>query len=589
MALLNHDQSKTRKPRVPAARLGVAIDARRNEVIVAREHPEMDFQVTRCPFGDDFDRLTVGEIAVTALHAAAFTNPVSAEVVSSDLGDDAVTEKLAEIIQRDPAWILSRPPEEVTCNWARNDTEQIVLTEAQSQTVQEALNDVDHLITAAEIVKAPSFRVRFETPMHALVRFCAAKHAALAQMSDAATVAFLFITQAGYGVGLWSRRTGLLHETEQILAPDLTAQEIGEQVGDLLRSLLSPSSLKDFGLGPATLLAIALTPDLPGSLIAEINDCLSGLEVELLRSASNGCDDLMEMLAIGAICSIEKLPELDLGDDLRPRAERINARRQAETAARLSQRKQKAALALMIPFLVLCGALLGSHLYISQQVARIAEMQAKEEREKARLQSAESLRRSAEENFKWYVSTINQIIELKQKQPSTMSLLLDLDRRWPASDPTWRLAALRTSPQGAIEIRGTTGSQEAITQFVSALEFGGNFSGIQPEVKDRLLSANDSAANQSSKPVLEFSVKATYAPLAGLLVPARTPTSPNNIMPSRSMMPMPGTAPPAPALTPLPKSDAPVGLAPGQTTSPASPSPTSGENSVKAQNQGGLR
>jgi len=353
----NHHHDASPRPRERAARLGVVIDTLRNEVVVARQDPGESLRVTRYPSGDPLSRLAVGEIAMTSLSAGAFTNPVSAEVVPPGLDGDAITEKLAETIERDPAWVLSRSPEEVACNWASNSAGQVVITEAESRFVEEALTDCRDFIAAAEIVKAPSFRVRVETPLRALVRFCAAECAPLAQQPETATAAFLFITKAGYGVGLWSRRMGLAHETEQGLAPELTAEEIGEQAADFLSGLLSPSSLKDFGLGPATLLLVALAPDLPESLIAEIGERLSGLEVKPLLPVGEGPRyELSEMLAMGLLCPAERLAELDLADDLRPRAERIIARRQTETATRRTQIRRKAALALMAPFLVLCGA-----------------------------------------------------------------------------------------------------------------------------------------------------------------------------------------------------------------------------------------
>ena len=47
-----------------------------------------------------------------------------------------------------------------------------------------------------------------------------------------------------------------------------------------------------------------------------------------------------------------------------------------------------------------------------------------------------------------------------------------------------------------------------VTQFVSALEFGGNFAGIQPEVKSNLLAAGGPVAPGGARPTLDFSVKA---------------------------------------------------------------------------------
>ncbi len=221
-------------------------------------------------------------------------------------------------------------------------------------------------------------------------------------------------------------------------------------------------------------------------------------------------------------------------------------------------RTHKIAFALLAPFLLLLGGSTGSYCYLAREISAIQSEQQHEERENV---LAYKPPRPSDTRLKKISNGIfrpsNQILELKQKQPFTVNLLIDLDQRWPTADPSWRISTLRTSPQGAIEIRGSTVAPDSVTRFVSALEFGGNFMAIQPEVRSTLLTNNSTLNLSTNKPVIEFSVKAIYAPLAGTTVLPRLPSAPIissshgiTVLPSVPNSANPTTSTPAPL--PLP-------------------------------------
>jgi Tfp pilus assembly protein PilN len=141
-----------------------------------------------------------------------------------------------------------------------------------------------------------------------------------------------------------------------------------------------------------------------------------------------------------------------------------------------------------------------------------------------KLAQANSVYESSKANFAAFRSLLDNLINLRNRQPATHQLLTDLNQRWP-QEPTWYISELTV--RGAnVEIKGKTKNEQAITSFAKSLEFsGGLFSGIltRNNVANNSVGVSTSHAQQlSPSSVIEFTITSTYAPLA---IPGRSSTA----------------------------------------------------------------
>ena len=174
---------------------------------------------------------------------------------------------------------------------------------------------------------------------------------------------------------------------------------------------------------------------------------------------------------------------------------------------------------------------------------------------------------SLKANFGIFKRVLDTLIGLRQRQPGTHQLLLDLNQRWPA-DTSWYVSEVNVKG-GAIEIKGKTKNEQAITTFAKSLEFSdGLFTNIL--TKTNVPGASTSTAPQAATQVvptsnvIEFTINATYAPLAtpGKPVtapstdtasgqPGETPKMPPPVLPTTPGQPQPAFQPNAPGRLPV--------------------------------------
>src|SRR5262249_43323625 len=161
--------------------------------------------------------------------------------------------------------------------------------------------------------------------------------------------------------------------------------------------------------------------------------------------------------------------------------ERLQSERQAALRFQYELRTRKACFALVAPLLC-CLAFLGSsYIYLHHDRSTIDAKLVDERAEAIRLKRAQEFRDVAEKRLNWLVAVNNQILAIKAQQPAAVDLLIDLDKRWPSSDPSWHITSLKATGNGSIEIQGTSDHEESIRAFATSLEFGGQFTGIQPD------------------------------------------------------------------------------------------------------------
>lgn len=218
---------------------------------------------------------------------------------------------------------------------------------------------------------------------------------------------------------------------------------------------------------------------------------------------------------------------VNLLDPLAERVVRLRHEREAALVTRKRTQRRRTAQALLCAPLIVLAFHLGGWCAMTSEVSSLARARRHEQERSAELQRYLRWHEDATQIFNFYQDLAKQIFALREGQPATARLLLDLDRAFPTSDGTWFVSGLQTIPGSGnqIEIRGRTRSPEAVTAFTKALEFepAGSFTDIQPTTGEVL--SGGVAAAQSASPrgpgqaaeqgarggVYEWMIRARYA------------------------------------------------------------------------------
>jgi Tfp pilus assembly protein PilN len=225
--------------------------------------------------------------------------------------------------------------------------------------------------------------------------------------------------------------------------------------------------------------------------------------------------DQSAALAIGALLDDPEVPPCDLNISLQEQLEDIRTAA-AEREQTVSQTRAMSAIAAaLIPLVALAAFALGSYTYGVIERARLQARIVREETISKRLAKDNADYESSKSNFAAFRSLLDNLIGLRQRQPATEQLLRDLNQRWP-HDPSWFISEINVKGQ-SVEIKGKTRNEQAVTTFAKSLEFSdGLFTGILAKNNLQGASPNASAATQPpASNIIEFTVNATYTPLAG--------------------------------------------------------------------------
>lgn len=443
----------------------------------------------------------------------------------------AINQSVLAVLQSRPENDLNNP-RDVAADWALTPAGSITVTEARNPPVNNAL----HLcqgITAGDPgdgTSDPQFTV--ETHVRALLRCWLSDLSGTPLTSDA--YAFLVVGHDGYAVGLWSSALGLTYESEHPLANDpAVAESVSEEVCMTVAGLLSEQSLHTAGFTRTCEIILSTAPGACQGLREELPRFLpAGIRLQEITDGDGSPVDHFEALAIGLIADPSTLPRINLGDQLEIRVRRLRGQEAAVEEMSRANRARQSIFAFAMPLLVVLCVLITSIYSLSDRRSSLNRRWDAEMSEAVRLRQAQEIRHSAEERFNWYLAVNNQIFTLRRRQPAAVQFLVDVDSRWPRQDTSWYISDLQASEAGAIEFHGKTRNEDSVRSFAQALEFGGEFSGIQPEIK---VAPPQSASNSpvtptvQGSPLVEFALRAIYAPLAGQSVLPRTITDPESL------------------------------------------------------------
>lgn len=527
--------------------VSVIFDHTNNVIAVASRAPDRSINVAQYSADDAGPVINKSSVRTTTFRWSAFTMPLDLQAVSVSDSDESITEALLAAIRTESDRLLPSGTDlaNTALDWSRSAPGELTITKADLSAVETAVNySLQWLRMGAESAMGGiddenlPWTVSVETPCRALARFW------LTQVADrsgdrytaarGAVVAFLSVDNDGYAVALWSAGVGLVHEMEERLRTGIDASHIADRVA----GLVNPASLSEFNIQSGKLTTIVLcAAHSPSELYSRIRNRLPDVELTPVENLSlgEGGDPLTysTALAVGSILDDARIPSIDLAHNLQARLDSVEAERAALRQLVVEGELQKTVLLLLAPIVIMLGIALAWYAGLELETATIQADTRAATQEAARLANEARLRKSYEDQTRYYMGLTDQILQLRERQPFMLRLLTDLNDRWPR-DATLSMASLRTNAAGSVELKGKTRQQDTVTQLASSLEFGGaRFTDISPESKADIpgLSSGTSmpsggALGTGPPPIISFSIKATYTPLAAALGVPKPPAQP---------------------------------------------------------------
>jgi hypothetical protein len=391
-----------------------------------------------------------------------------------------------------------------------------------------------------------------------------------------ATALVAFSTH-GASVGLWSPSRGLfLEDAEPFSAADGDGftSAVEHALSNLLLRL-SPAQLREYGLGGVERVWWAASPSLRALVSEQVGYFVDDYATRYAEPAaahefSNFGDaegefagmvsapetapqgprldvteavaPLEELAALGLVLADESsssrlLPPINLADPAAERAASIVSAREERDALDRAARSRRMKIAACAPLLVALGLIFGGYLVTLAESYRLSSALAREKAEQARLAPVAARRKAANEVLNWVGSYLTQVTELRRRQPASLSLLAELDARYPvAEDDSFTVIGLEAQPDGNITIQGLTKREAAVSALITSLEFsptdstgkklfvnpvyelrkpqvgGVNLPQLPPD-KQGMGQVMGQSAQPTRPDVTAFTVKALYTPL----------------------------------------------------------------------------
>jgi Tfp pilus assembly protein PilN len=450
----------------------------------------------------------------------------------------------------------------------------VLVTQVEQHAVDDIVSKTEKWLSQQQPshIQAKPTTVRVETRARAIARLWKADTPAT---EDSGTVGFLIIGTSDYAVALWSLETGLVYETEEQFERGAGAEIKCQHAHDMFTKFVDSQSLSMLRLPPLKTVVVSATEtysDLILGLLRKSED-MTGVQIEPI-SLSIGSDpndasplDQPTALAIGALLDDRELPNCNLTLSPKARLEEIKLARLESERAVVRKKARSAAVVMAAPIVAVLAFTVACWMDYSVEAVQLRAKIENETQIATQLQQADADYESSKANFGTFRTLLDNLITLRQRQPATHQLLSDLNARWP-QDPTWYISEINVKG-GNVELRGKTKNEQAITSFAKSLEFSnGLFSGIltSNNVQGAVTGQSTPAAPQSS--VIEFTVRATYAPLATPGKPVIPPQQPQIARAAQTSATV-NTPVTNPAL-PLPSGSLP-GLAPGRVMPPTAP------------------
>jgi hypothetical protein len=435
------------------------------------------------------------------------------------LAEAARTNAPSSAVQGAPVMPESAVDAGKTWDFARTPSSGVTVTSC----ARAALDDAATRIAAAALGFDPSaagardeevyLEFRCETTARAVLRAQLASLPAGAVPSDEREVtALVAVTASGACVGLYSPVRGLFLEDAE---PFQTGGEyddpavIAGSVAHALNNLslrLAPAALSAIGFSGVNCVWWTASPALRVTVAREIAEFKEDYETRYAASYSehsnqafgDGVDldvslDLVqtaarrievleapraleELAAVGLLLGAGGdgglLAPINLADAAPERARSLADEREHTEAADLAVLQRRVRAAAFIPILLVLGLIFGGYITTLWEAHRLDQSLERETEEQARLAPVAARREGANQVLTWVGSYLDQVAELRRKQPASLSLLAALDERYPiAEDESFTVKSLVVEPNGQVEIQGLTKKDDAVIAFVTSLEY----------------------------------------------------------------------------------------------------------------------
>lgn len=527
---------------------GIVFDNDSREVIVAlRDASDGSVSVTRARHTGEAECLATarglalagGSVRTAPLSHKARTLLVTSGEALGEKDDAFITRLVVELYTQEAGESGGDPLAERASDWSRTPDNKIALTEMPRDEVAGVQAWTRAAVTADD-AEAELVHVAVETPLRAALRSLLHDSPEFGRVPEGQAVALLLISSYGATVGLWSPARGLFKELEEPFQPvgiddaaledetlsafaaeaafdergldEVRTADVGHALGRLAK-LIAPAALaKDQITGVSSLVWMAS---------ASVRPFVAGQLGEFARESSlpvveqpGGLEERIALgLALGAVASA--VPSIDLATDLRERRDADAARFDAVREAAASAGRASAVLAVAAPLVVVLAVVLALFVGINLEGWTITRAEAAANAEAQVLRPIAEERKAAEANIKWFETVINQVVEMRSKQGGVVRLLDDLNARYPHGDQTWVVREMTADAAGNVQIKGLTKNEDALYTFYRNLDFSnGLFAGVGLQKgTGGAPAAPGLGGSQAPAGVIEWTVKATYAPL----------------------------------------------------------------------------
>ena len=486
---------------------GLAFDDRNGLIVIAEYSPAGGFQIQRVVIGE---RRAVN-VLTTDLRTTLTRGNTHSEAlplsVSADAPEETVLNAIVEKTNGDTSHLL---------NFIRTPDNRIIATQVDASAVDEIVKRTQKWLEdqQPDHVKTENKTLRVETRTRAIIRLWRATQVD----TPIGTTAILVLGDNDYTIALWSEDSGLVYEIEEGFEPGAKSEIKCSHTRDTLARFITSASLAKLKLPNVTSVVLSASEIYGNSMLSLLKGSVefNSVRVQTVCLDNDSSLDQSTALAIGALLDHAAVPVCNLTIGPEDRLSQIKTAREVTTATESAARFRVAVLTILLPFVISLALLTALFADNSVEAFRLQAHIDEETATAQKLADSNSDYESSKANFAAFRTLLDNLITLRNRQPATHQLLIDLNNRWPSEKSFY---VTEVNVKGAnVEIKGKTTNEQAITSFAKSLEFSnGLFSGIltRNNVANNATGAATSPARQlSSSSVIEFTITSTYAPLA---------------------------------------------------------------------------
>jgi hypothetical protein len=479
MKILNFGK---RKGQLISPPIGLAFDESTDEIVTAERGRDGIIEIKRFPRAES--RMT--NVTSSDIYTAVMDWKVRRRLLVTEFSEHTDTRTIDRFISENSKEVIQASLEERSCDWSPAGNGMVTVTDVRRDVANKTVSLVSEWTKRQTAPHLGSIKPRthLDTVVSSLARtwLRASKYANGQQSGLEAirrTVAFLAVNETGFAIGIWSRQTGLVCEMQDPFDPEGTMETALDHVCDMVTALISPEEIASIyaDLEPVSYLVVSADDNLFNPLRTQLLNSVPNLAIEQLKlSLSNvRCEErersaLAAVIAVGSLLDESSIPRIDLANDVYLRLRRTE--REDQVALDMLNRRKTliAKRALLIPVCIVLGACLAWWISIHISRIRISQNKMLAQHEAEKLKQEIEWRNTAEKNLTWYKDFGQLVVKLREQQPATVGLLIDLNRLWPREDKAWWVSNLKDLGNGSVEIRGKAQSEELILKFVRALE-----------------------------------------------------------------------------------------------------------------------